>query len=163
MAISESKKREYLVEIIRQVLITNISLMTYYKSLASDDNSRKVCSKSIRQTKKALEKLPLVKHIEILVSLYNAVIAGKESIFVLGGALICSKNFDYWDKTEKGFKEFLQLEEENRNKVVEKQKEEKEMKEAVEKAKAEGKKVEYVFNPETKKVEPKIVEETNQA
>jgi hypothetical protein len=163
MAISEKKKREYLVEIIRQVLTTNIALMTYYKSMASDEKSKKTCSKSIKQTQKALEKLPLVNHIEILVSLYNAIVAGKESVFVLGGALMCSKNFDYWDKTEKGFKEFLKLEEENRNKVIAKQKEENEMKEAVAKAKEEGKKVEYVFNPETKKVEPKIIETKDQA
>lgn len=159
MKVNEELQRKSLTTIIRKVLETNIELMTYYKHLASDENSKRVCSKSIRQTKKALEKLPHIKHIEILVSIYNTIISGKESVFVLGGSLLCSKQFDRWDKTEKGFKEFLEIEKDNREQQRQKAEEESSNREKIRLAKEQGKEVEMVY--QNGKLIPVIKEKPN--
>lgn len=156
---NEIDKKKYMVKIITKVLETNIEIMTYYKFLASDDKSKKVCAKSIKQSKLAIEKLSHIKHIEVLVSLYNTIVSGKEVIFVSGGSLICSKQFDRWDKTEKGFKEFLALEEENRKIQREQAEQQKKTQEMVAKAKAEGKEVEMIYD--NGKSKPVIKEKPN--
>lgn len=154
---NEQTKREHLIKIINGVLNTNIELMTYYKSIAIDEKSKQVCAKSIRQTKKSIEKLKSIKHFEILQSLYNAIIGGKEVVFVTAGSLISSKMFNWYDKTEKGFKKFLELEEESKKETQNRLKEEQENKEFVEKAKANGKKVSYAYV--NGKLKPVIEEE----
>lgn len=156
----EEIKRKQLTNIIKKVLETNIELMTYYKHYASDEKSKRVCSKSIRQTRKSLEKLPHIKHIEILQSLFNAIVGGKEVIFVSAGSLINSKNVEKWDTTNKGFKEFLQLEEQEREAKRKEFEEHQKQQKMMEQAKKDGKKVEMVFDPTTKKVKPVIVEDT---
>lgn len=156
---NEEIKRKYLVNIIRKVLETNIELMTYYKYYAVDEKSKRVCNKSIRQTKKSLERLPHIKHIEILQSLFNAVVSGKEVIFVSAGSLVGGKNVERWDSTEKGFKEFMKLEEEAVKKAKEKAEEEQKERELIAKAKAEGKQVEMVYM--NGKIRPMIKEKDN--
>ena len=141
----EEIKRKHLIEIIRKVLETNIELMTYYKFFATDEKSRNVCSKSIKQTKKSLERLPHIKHIEILQSLFNAIVSGKEVIFVSAGSLVGGKNVQRWDTTEKGFKEFIKLEEESKKAYEQKVEEERKTREVVSKAKQEGKKVSFAL------------------
>ena len=141
----EEIKRKHLIEIIRKVLETNIELMNYYKFFATDEKSRKVCSKSIKQTKKSIERLPHIKHIEILQSLFNAIVSGKEVIFVSAGSLVGGKNVQRWDTTEKGFKEFIKLEEESKKAYEQKVEEERKTREAVSKAKQEGKKVSFAL------------------
>lgn len=155
----KDKQKEYLTSIIKKLVETNIELMTYYKLLASDEKSKRVCSKSIRQSKKALEELPHIKHLEILVSLYNTLVVGKENTFVLAGALICSKQMYHWDKTEKGFQEFLEIEKQAHEKNIKDMEEKRKTAEAIKKAKDEGKKVEMVYDPTTKKAKPLIVED----
>lgn len=157
--LNENYKRQQLISIIRHVLETNIEIMTYYKFMAADDKSRRVCSKSIRQSRNAIKKLYHVKHIEILVSLYNTIVGGKEIIFVSGGSLICSKQFDRWDKTEKGFKEFLALEEESKKIQKEQMEQQRQTQEMVKKAKEEGKEVEMLYD--NGKLKPIIKEKTN--
>lgn len=155
----ENTKKQYLITIISGLLETNIDLMSYYKALASDDESKKTCAKSIRKSRLALEKIKKVNHIEILQSLYNTLISGKENIFVLAGSLICSKQFYYWDNTKNGFKEFMELENKAREEQEAKLEEQRKEREAIAKAKAEGKKVEMVYDPQTKKLKPSIIEE----
>lgn len=138
-------RQKQIVKILTKLLETNIEIMTFYKHLAVDDKSKRTCSKSIRQSKKAIEKLPHVQHLEILVSIYNALIGGKEFVFVSGASLICSKNFDYWDKTEKGFKEFIELEHQAKVEQEQKLKEQHEKDIALKKAKEEGKDIEHVL------------------
>lgn len=142
---NEELKRKSLIKIISKVLEANIELMTYYKHIATDDESRRSCSKSIKQSKKAIEKLPHIQHIEILVSLYNAIICGKEFVFITGGSLICSKKFDRWDKTKNGFKEFMALEEEAQQAYKNRVEEEEKTRKVVEEAKAQGKKVSFAY------------------
>lgn len=153
-------KRKYLISIIRKVLETNIELMTYYKHYATDEKSKRICSKSIRQTKKSLEMLPHIQHLEILQSLFNAIIGGKEVIFASAGSLVCGKNVERWDNTEKGFKEFMKLEEEAVRQAKEKAEEEQKQREIIAKARAEGKQVEMIYMDG--KVKP-IVKEKNDA
>ena len=138
-------RQKQIVKILTKLLETNIEIMTFYKHLAVDDKSKRTCSKSIRQSKKAIEKLQYVQHLEILVSIYNALIGGKEFVFVSGASLICSKNFDYWDKTEKGFKEFIELEHQAKVEQEQKLKEQHEKDIALKKAKEEGKDIEHVL------------------
>lgn len=138
-------RQKQIVKILTKLLETNIEIMTFYKHLAVDDKSKRTCSKSIRQSKKAIEKLQHVQHLEILVSIYNALIGGKEFVFVSGASLICSKNFDYWDKTEKGFKEFIELEHQAKVEQEQKLKEQHEKDIALKKAKEEGKDIEHVL------------------
>ena len=138
-------RQKQIVKILTKLLETNIEIMTFYKHLAVDDKSKRTCSKSIRQSKKAIEKLPHVQHLEILVSIYNTLIGGKEFVFVSGASLICSKNFDYWDKTEKGFKEFIELEHQAKVEQEQKLKEQHEKDIALKKAKEEGKDIEHVL------------------
>lgn len=145
MGLEESKKREYLIKIIKKVLETNIELMIYYKHCATDEKSKKVCNKSIKQTRRSLEKLPHIKHIEILQSLFNAIVGGKEFIFVSAGSLVGGKNVEKWDSTEKGFKEFIKLEEESKKAYEQKVEEERKTREVVSKAKQEGKKVSFAL------------------
>ena len=138
-------RQKQIVKILTKLLETNIEIMTFYKHLAVDDKSKRTCSKSIRQSKKAIEKLQHVQHLEILVSIYNTLIGGKEFVFVSGASLICSKNFDYWDKTEKGFKEFIELEHQAKVEQEQKLKEQHEKDIALKKAKEEGKDIEHVL------------------
>lgn len=152
-------KRKYLISIIRKILETNIELMNYYKHYATDEKSKRTCSKSIRQTKKSLERLPHIQHIEILQSLFNAIIGGKEVIFVSAGSLVGGKNVERWDTTKKGFKEFMKLEEEAVNKAKEKAEEEQKERELIAKAKADGKQVEMVYI--NGKLRPMIKEKDN--
>ena len=153
-------KKEHLTKIIVKLLETNIELMTYFKSIASDKKSVSICSKSIRDSKKALKEIYLVHHEEILQSLYNTLISGKENTFALAGTLICSKNFQKWDKTKKGFQEFLALEEEAHKKHQEKVEEQEKMRKSIEEAKQQGKKVEMVYDEKTKSIKPFVVEDS---
>lgn len=143
--IKEEIRKKYLVNVIKKVLETNIELMTYYKGIAIDEKSKRVCSKSIRQTQKSLEKLPHIKHIEILQSLFNAIVSGKEVIFVSAGSLVGGKNVQRWDTTKKGFEEFIKLEEESKKAYEQKVEEERKTREVVSKAKQEGKKVSFAL------------------
>lgn len=150
--------RKSLVKILTKVMETNIELMTFYKHIATDDNSRKICAKSIRQSKKAIEILPKIEHIDILTSIYNTIISGKESIFVSGASILASKKTQYYDKTEKGFKKFCELEKEAREKNEKERQERIKENEFVKKAKAEGKQVSYMYDKESGKVKPVVVE-----
>lgn len=154
------KRKESIVHILTKLMETNIELMTFYKHIASDDKSRKVCAKSIRQSKKAIEILPQIEHTDILVSLYNTLISGKENIFVMGASIISSKKTQYFDKTKKGYKEFLMLEEEAQKKNNEEREKTLKEQEFIKKAKEQGKKIEYIMDKDTGKMKPVIVEET---
>ena len=138
-------KKKHLVRILTKLLETNIALMSYFKEIASDTQSKRVCTKSIRLSKKAIEELPSVIHVEVLQSLYNTLVSGKENTFALAGSLITSKQMYKWDKTEKGFKEFLAIEEEQKKKHEQVVKEQQESREIIEKAKKDGKRVEMAL------------------
>lgn len=147
-----------LKNVIVSMLQANENLMTFHKSITTDPKAIKVYNKSIKESRKAMVVISQVKHIDILTSLYNALISGKESYFAIFGSVILAKNkVVYWDKTEKGYKEFLKLEAEAKAKSKQEYEEKLKQQELVNKAKAEGKKVEFSY--ENGKLKPLIVED----
>ena len=158
MKITEKKKREHLISIIRSYLKTNISIMEYYYVVANDRKSKKVCRDSITSCEEAIAHLQTIKHIEILDYLYGTFVGNNVIAYSISGKLVKSSKLAHWD-TEEGFEEFKVEMEEKKKKAIAEAEEREKTKEAVKKAKAEGKKVEMVYDKETKKVRPVIVEE----
>lgn len=163
MGLTEKKKRDYMLKIITNILNTNISLMYFNREISVDDKSRAICNKSIRQSKLGLKQIQTINHIEILQSLFEKLVYGKESYYAMCGSLCSFDKIKYWDNTEKGFQEFLKLEEEGRQKTEQEFEEMKKQREFIKQAQEEGKKVEMVFDNETKKIKPVIIEENNNA
>lgn len=151
-------QKRALKKIFLDILKSNEDIMCFHRTLTKDEKSRKVIDKSIKQTRKAMKIIEQVEHIEILNSLYNALISGKENYFVLFGTLITSKNnVVKWDKTEKGFKEFLRLEAEAKAATKKEYEDKLKQQEILEQAKKDGKKIEYAY--EDGKLKPLIVED----
>ena len=161
-SISEKKKREYLIEIVSAYLRTNIALMNYYHSVAETRKSKFICNKSIKRTEQALVHLRQIKHIEILDYLYSTFIGNNVIAYSVSGNMVIGKELKYYD-SEKGFDEFLAMIKEQKEKIAAKEEERRKTKEAIELAKAQGKKVEMVWDKETKTVKPLIVEDKPQA
>lgn len=112
----------------------------------------------MRKFKKAKNIVNKINHIEILASLYNSFVSGKESYF----AVLCAsiiKNVEKWDTTKKGFEEFMALEEEARAKFKEESEERTKTQETIRQAREKGQKIEMVF--ENGKIIPVVVEEEN--
>lgn len=151
-------QRRRLKTIFVNMLLTNIAIMDFQLTLTDDPNEQKGLKRFIKESKTAIEIIGGVKHYEILVSLYNTFLNGKETYFATLCKTINNKEtIKKWDRSEKGFKLFLELE----NQAKAKSKEEYEKKlaeqEMIKKAKEEGKKVEMVFVDG--KLKPRIVEE----
>lgn len=151
--------KKNMVAILTKLLELSIEVMNLYKIIASDDKSREVCQKAIRNGKKALKIIPNVRHVEILYSIYNTLIGGKENMFALSGTIICSKQLQRWDTTEEGFLEFQELEKEAQLKQKERNEEQQNYRKVMEEAKKQGKKVELVY--ENGKAKPIIIEDNN--
>lgn len=155
-------ERQTLIDLIKKALELNISNCQFMKKLyKSDKNVVKTLNKSIRSSEKALNNVSLIKHIEVLRALYGDIIGKYSNELLLSGTLVMSKKTQYFDKTEKGFKEFVELTEQNKKMYQEKLKEQEESRKAIEKAKEQGKKVEYMVDPVTKKLKPIILEGEN--
>lgn len=133
-----------------------ICILSFEKTLIDDPEQQKKIQKIINNGKKTKEIIDQIRHIEILISLFNTFITGKEQYFVVS-TLTILKDAKKFDSTEKGFKEFLRLEKESREKFEKEQQEKKELQEKIAKAKEEGKKVEMTYV--NGKVEPVIIEE----
>jgi len=153
--------RENKIRVINSLLDTNIELMKYLKGIATDDESRKVCNKCIRQSKKAKLVLPTIYHDEIINYIFASLFAGKEHYYAISSAIITSKKIENWDKTEDGYNEFLFEQEQAKKEQEQKIKERKEQHELMAKAKAEGKKIEMVFDKASGKIVPVIVDNEN--
>lgn len=156
--ISDKKKRQHLINIISAYLKTNVSMMEYYKAVASTRKAKYVCSKNIKKTEEALVRLNTFKHIEILEYLYSMFIGNNVIAYSIGGNTIMSKKLQEYD-TEEGFTEFQDMIRELQEKAKAKEETRKQQIEAVNKAKEEGKKVEMVYDPKTKTTKPLIVDD----
>lgn len=160
----EYKERQELTYLITKALQLNIDNCLFMKQLyKSNKNTTKVFNKSLSQTRKALVLVKEIKHIEILRAIYGDIVGQISGILMLGGTEICSKQLKKWDNTEKGFKEFAQLQEENQKIMAQKLKEKQESAEIIKKAKEQVKKVEMFYDPVAKKVRPVVMEEENNA
>lgn len=162
MGLTEKKKREYLITIIQKYLETGKSLMEYLKAVAPTRSAKYACNKSLNKIDEALVHLRQINHIEVLEHLYSMFIGNGVIAYSISGGIIMSKEMQKWD-TDEGIHELIELIEENRKKQEEKLKIQQENRKIVEQAKKEGKKVEMVYDKETKSVKPMIVEENNNA
>lgn len=147
-----------LKNIFLDILRTNISIMEFQITLTDDPKDQKGLKRFVKETYKAMEIVTSITHYEILVSLYNTFLNGKETYFTTLCKTINNKNtIVKWDRTEKGFKLFLKLESDAKAKSKEEYEKKLKEQEMIKKAKAEGKKVEMVFVDG--KLQPRIVEE----
>lgn len=147
-----------LKKIFVSMLETNMAVMEFQITLTDKQEEIKGLKRFVSESKKAIEIINSVVHYEILVSLYNTFLNGKETYF----ATLCKtinnkKTIVRWDRTQKGFKEFIALESEAKAKTKAEYEKKMQEKEMIEKAKEEGKKVEMVYVDG--KLQPRIVEE----
>lgn len=153
-----TKQKELLKKIFTRMLETNIEIMRFQMTLAKTSEELKGLKNFVKQSEKAIKIVQGVNHYEILVSLYNTFVNRKETYFMtLCNTINRKDTILKWDRTEKGFKLFLQLESEAKAKSKEEYEKKLAQKEMIKKAKEEGKKIEMVYV--NGKLEPQIVEE----
>ena len=151
-------QKQRLKRVFNCMLDSEIAIMDFQLTLATEDEHIKGIKKVIKDSEKAKNIVTNITHYEILVSLYNAFINGKESFYVMLSSTINSKNkVIYWDRTKKGFQEFIRLEQEAKAQSQKDYEEKLEQQKIIQKAKEEGKKIEMVF--ENGKLKPIIVED----
>lgn len=148
-------KVKELKNVLDWFILANIQLVKYHKAMCKDPTQRPQFNKFLKTCDKARENLRNLKHEELLISLYNNLFSGKEAMFTLIPALIANKQTKYFD-TDKGFKVFLEMEEQAKKEYAEKMEKQRKTAEEVEKAKKEGKDVEMVF--ENGELKPFIVD-----
>lgn len=150
-------QKERLKAVFHMLLATEINIMDFQLTLTNDLETKKAIKKVIKDSQKAQEIVMKITHYEILVSLYNAFVNNKESYYVMLSSTINAKNkITRWDRTEKGFKEFLMLEQQAKAQTQKELDERKEQQEMLRKAKEDGKKIEFAY--ENGKLKPIIVE-----
>lgn len=145
-----------LKEIIISMLNVEKSIIRLQRLQDNDTTHRQKYEKLIRHCENAINLVKNVQHIEILASLYNSFVSGKEQFYVILGESIY-KNVKKWDTTKKGFEEFLKLDEDARTKFNEEKEERERQQEMIKKAREEGKKIDFVF--ENGKLIPVVLEE----
>ena len=151
-------QKEHLKKIFVSMLETNIAIMKLQITLTDKEEEIKGLKKFIKESEKAINIINSVVHYEILISLYNTFINKKETYFVtLCKTINNKKTIVRWDRTKKGFQEFVALEEEAKAKS--KQEYEKKMEESriIQQAREQGKRVEMVYVDG--KLQPRIVDE----
>ena len=151
-----------LKNILVTMLETNIAILEFQSTLTNVEKEKKGIKEWIKRSKKAIKVVENIEHNEILASLYNAFVNGKESYFVAIDLTLTEDGEFYlhelnWDKTKKGFKEFLEKEKQAVKDDDANKKEKIEMAEMIKRAKQEGKKVEFMYV--NKKLKPVIVNE----
>ena len=148
----------HLKVVFSRLLDAEIAIMQFQLTLASEEEHIKGIKKVIKDSEKAKQIVTNITHYEILVSLYNAFVNGKESFYVMLSSTINSKNkVTYWDRTKKGFQEFIKLEQEAKAQSQKDYEEKLEQQKIIQKAKEEGKKIEMIF--QDGKLKPIIVGE----
>lgn len=157
---TEKTKRKHLISIIIFYLETAKSEMTYLRAVATTKEAKKTCTKSINSITKAIWKVDKIKHIEILEYIYSSFIGNNVIAYSVSGSIVISRKLAEYDKDE-NIEEFKAILEEQRKDALEKEKARKETIEAVRKAKAEGKRVEMVYDEKTKTTKPLIIEDKN--
>lgn len=150
-------QKEKLQELFIKMVETNIALIEFQLTLTTKKEEIKGLKGIIKRSNRAIEIIKGIEHIEILSSLYNAFMNKKEPYFVSFVCTIDRKTINKWDKTEKGFKEFLKEEEDAIEKTNAEEEEKKKTLDTIKKAKEEGKKVELLYKDG--KIKPVVVEE----
>jgi len=155
--LTEKKKRQYLIKIIKSYLRTSLELMSYYKAVADTRKAKLVCNKSIKSMEQALVKVDQIKHIEILEYIYSSFVGNNVIAYSVSGAVVLSPKLDEYDQDEH-IEEFKEMLEQDRKDREEKEKARRETLEAVRKAKEQGKKIGMVYDKDTKTTRPMIID-----
>lgn len=143
-------------DIIIAMLKVNIANLEFQMSVSDVKEHKRTFKKLINHTIKAMELVRNIKHNEIVSSIYNSFVHGHEAFYIALSESIY-KNVKSWDTTEKGYKEFQELEKSAIEKSDEELREKQEMAETIKKAKAEGKKIEFLYKDG--RIRPVIVDE----
>lgn len=152
------KKRKYLINFLQKYLETSVALMEYYKSVATTRKEKYVCNKSIKSSLQAIDHLRQIKHIEILEYLYSTFVGNNVIAYSVSGKIVLSNKLKEYD-SDNGIQEFREMVENQKKEKEQKEKQRQETLNAVRKAKEQGKKVEMVWDKDTKTAKPMIVEE----
>jgi hypothetical protein len=141
------------------MLETNIEIMRFQLSMAKSKKDKDGINEIIDKSHNAIEIVKGIDHYEILVSLYNSFVCRRENFFVcICGTIAKEGLIEKWDKTEDGFKEFLELEKQAIEQTDKEEKEKMETAKIIKEAKAQGKKVELIYDKG--KIRPVVVNET---
>ena len=144
--------------IFTEMISVNIAVMRFQMTLTDKKEEIKGLKHFIKESEKAQAIINSVNHYEILVSLYNSFVNGKEQYFLsLVRTVNSRQTIIKWDRTKAGWQDFLNKEKLAKAKSEEEQKEMAEKQEIFRKAKEEGKKIEMVYIDG--KLQPTIVEE----
>lgn len=152
----EKKKINRLKVIICKMINVAESIVLFQKENDNDPNHRKTYDKLLRHCNSAFHLVCNCQHIEILASIYNSFVSGKEQFYIVLTESIY-KNVKKWDTTKKGFEEFLELDRQAREQYQEEFDERTRQQEMIKKAREEGKKIDFVF--ENGKLTPVVLEE----
>lgn len=159
--ISDLVRKRYLKEILTNYIHTAISFYKYMKRVG-DSKTKRLLTKTINKLEQSIVAINETKHIEILDYYYTLCIAPNFQVYAVVGSLASSQKMKDYDSTE-GIVEFNKIIEGQKQKALEKQKAQQENAKAIQKAKEEGKKVEMVWDKDTKTVKPMIIEEKENA
>lgn len=162
MGLEEKNKKKYLINIIENYLKTSKSLLEYYKAVATNRKGKLTCTKSIKSIDQAIIHLRQIKHVEILDYLYSTFFGNNVIAYTIAGKIVNNKTLNDYDKDEniEDFKVYLK---ELKEKAVEADKQKREKMEIIKKAQEQGKKVEMVWDKDTKTAKPMIVEDKESA
>lgn len=155
---SNKKKRQHLISICQNYLETSKSIMQYYKEVADTRNGKLSCTRSIKSIDNAIVHLRQIKHTEILEYIYSTFVGNNAVAYAISGSIVISKELNGYD-TDDGVKELIEMVSKRKKEQEDKFNEKIKQKEIVDKAKAEGKKVEMVWDKDTKTVKPMIIQE----
>ena len=131
-------------DIVIAMLKVNIANLEFQKSVSEVKEHKKTFTKLINHTIKSMELVRNIKHEDILVNIYNSFVHGHEAFYIALSESVY-KNVKRWDTTAIGYKEFKELEKEAIEKTDKEIAEKKKLADTIKKAKAEGKKIEYMF------------------
>lgn len=159
--ISDLVRKRHLKEILCNYFHTAISFYEYMKR-TGDSKAKRICTKTIHKLEQAIIRVNEINHIEILDYYYTLCIAPNYQVYAVVGSLASSQKMVDYD-TDEGIVEFNKIIEEQKQKSLEKEKARQENAKAIQKAKEEGKKVEMVWDKDTKTVKPMIIEEKENA
>ena len=154
-----TEQKGLLKNVFVKMLETTSEIMRFQLSMAKDKKSKDGINGIIDKCYKAIEIVKGIKHYEILVSLYNSFICKRENFFVcICGTIAKEGLIEKWDKTEEGFKEFIELEKQGIEQTDKEDKEKMEIAKKIKEAREQGKKVELIYDKG--KIKPVIVNET---
>lgn len=137
-------KRESVINILIRIIDVAEEMAIFNKTLVKDSKKRKSFNKFLKMCENAKEYLPTIKHDEVLFSIYNNIVHGKEALYTMCPSLIMHKATRHFD-TEKGFKEFIKLENQGKKEEIKQQEEFRKKQELLAKAKKEGKELQFVY------------------